>query len=158
SLGVEYQDSIPAQLERALAEHAPDGIHYRTLNMGVPSYNTEQELTQLESLGLGLEPDAVVLYFSTNDIEPKLWVFEKLQNPVLNCAQRSYAASIVYVLFQRLRAQAVTTEAQPIQYSSYREDNPRWQAIERSLQRIAQLLQERAVPFLVVSPGGEQDA
>jgi lysophospholipase L1-like esterase len=158
SLGVEYEDSIPARLEQVLNDQAPEGVHYRTLNMGVPSYNTEQELTQLESLGLGLAPDAVVLYFATNDIEPKLWVFAKRRNPLVDCAQRSYAASILYMLYRRVRVTLTGSEGALIQYSSYRADNPRWQAIDRSLRRIAELLRERRVPFLVVASGGADDA
>jgi len=156
SLGVEYEASIPAQLERILNEGARPGIRYRTLNMGVPSYNTEQQLIQLETLGLGLEPDAVVLYFSTNDIEPRLWVFEKRKNPLFDCAQRSYAASISWALWQRIHSRVGET-ASSIQYSSFEADHPRWKAIETSLRRIAELLRAREVPFLVVYPGSDDD-
>jgi hypothetical protein len=44
SLGFEYEESVPAQLERLLNKQAAPGTRYRTLNMGVPSYNAEQEL------------------------------------------------------------------------------------------------------------------
>jgi lysophospholipase L1-like esterase len=152
SLGVENEDSIPAQLERLLNRRAPANTRYRSLNLGVPSYNTEQELIQLERLGLDLDPDAIVLYFATNDIEPKMWVYEKRRNRVINCAQRSFSASIAYVLFQRIRAYLRGAE-QRIQYASYAAGNPRWQAIESSLRRMAGLLSERNIPFLVVSAG-----
>jgi hypothetical protein len=152
SLGVEYEASIPAQLERELNASAPRGRRYRTLNMGVPSYNTEQELVQLESVGLRLDPDAVVLYFALNDIEPRLWVFEKRRNPIADWAQRSYAASIAFSLARRVLS--LVHEAPPqIQYTSFRADSPRWQAIEGSLRRIAALLRERGIPFLLVSAG-----
>src|SRR5262245_2256794 len=82
SSGVEYEDSIPAQLERVLNQQARAGRRYRTLNMGVPSYNTEQERVQLETVGLGLAPDAVALYFATNDIEPRMWVYAQRRNPL----------------------------------------------------------------------------
>jgi hypothetical protein len=152
SLGVEYEDSIPAQLERALNEQAPAGTRYRTLNMGVPSYNTEQQLAQLESLGLGLAPDAVALFFATNDIEPKLWVFERRRSRLADCAQRSYAASIAAVLFQRLRSQRGETDPR-VRYASFEPGNPRWEAVAAALRRIAELLRGRDIPFLVVAPG-----
>jgi lysophospholipase L1-like esterase len=154
SSGVEYEDSIPAQLERVLNEDPPPGRHYRTLNMGVPSYNTEQELVQLETLGLRLEPDLVVLYFATNDIEPRMWVYERRQNVLADWAQRSYAASIVTVLIRRTGARMGWSSAgEPIHYASFAQGNPRWEAIEAALHRIAELLRERGIPFAVVSAG-----
>lgn len=152
SSGVEYRDSIPAQLERILNREAPPGRHYRTLNMGVPSYNTEQELAQLESVGLGLEPDSVVLYFATNDIEPRMWVYAKRRNPLVDCAQRSYAASIAIVLYQRVRAR-VGSPLAPIHYADYAAGNTRWRAIDGALRNIADLLRERHIPFMAVSTG-----
>jgi lysophospholipase L1-like esterase len=152
SLGVEYEDSIPAQLERALNEQAPAGTRYRTLNLGVPSYNTEQELVQLESLGLGLAPDAVALLFATNDIEPKLWVFDRRRNPLADCAQRSYAASMLAVLLQRIRSQPGETDPR-VRYASFEPGNPRWEAVATALRRMAELLRARDIPFLVLAPG-----
>ena len=49
-IGVRYEDSYPHQMEVLLNEQFP-GRRFRTLNLGVPSYNTEQELIQLKSLG-----------------------------------------------------------------------------------------------------------
>jgi hypothetical protein len=157
SLGVEYEDSIPAQLERALNQDATPGIRYRTLNMGVPSYNTEQQLTQLERLGLSLEPDCALLYFAANDIEPKMWVYEKRRNPLVNLAQRSYAASISFILARRLRMVAGGGNPELIQYSSFAEGNPRWQAIAKSLKSISERLKERGVPLLVVASGEDDE-
>ena len=93
-MGVEFEDSIPFQLEHLLNQEAGQDRRYRTVNMGVPSYNTEQELIQLRDVGLSLEPDLVLLFFIPNDIEPKMWVFEKRRNPAADLAQRSYAASL----------------------------------------------------------------
>jgi hypothetical protein len=120
--------------------------------MGVPSYNTEQELVQLESLGLRLEPDAVALYFATNDIEPRMWVYERRRSWFADFAQRSYAASIAAVLCQRIRSR-MGSPLEPIHYSDYAPGNPRWEAIATALRRIAQRLRERHLPFLVVSAG-----
>lgn len=157
SLGVEYEDSIPARLEGILNQSAPEGVHYRTLNMGVPSYNTEQELVQLEEVGLPLEPDVVILYFATNDIEPKMWVFEKRRNPLVDLAQRSYAASISYILFRRVSSLVFGLEPALIQYSSFAPDHPRWIAIEKSLTKMSRLLRDRSIPFIVFTAGEDSD-
>jgi len=44
------------------------GLVWHAINQGVPAYQSGQQLAAFESEGLGLEPDAVVIYFNTNDI------------------------------------------------------------------------------------------
>ena len=63
-LGVADEDTYSSRLEQQLNRDA-DGMTYRVINMGVPSYNTEQELIQLQSLGLSLDPDLVLLMFAS---------------------------------------------------------------------------------------------
>lgn len=156
-IGVRVEDALPRQLERALAEREP-GRRVRTLNLGVPSYNTEQELIQLRSLGLGLEPDAAILIFSSNDIEPKLWVLEKRKRWYVDLAQRSYAASLLYLFLREVRGRfgepqvkglVAGLDAPLVNVGEYRPDSPRWQAIDRSLAEINRLLRERRVRFVL---------
>ena len=52
-IGVAYADSIPAAIEGELQSRAPEGVRFRTMNFGVPSYNTEQELVQFDTLWCG---------------------------------------------------------------------------------------------------------
>ena len=163
-IGVVYEDSLPCQLERVLCEQHP-GRRFRTLNMGVPSYNTEQELIQLKSLGLTLRPDAVVLLFSDNDIEPKKWVLDKRSKWYINLAQRSYAASILFIFWRELRERIAAPELSSahagiagigsprVNMSEYRLDSPRWQAIDRSLSEINALLRQRNIPFVLFANG-----
>lgn len=151
SVGVEYEESIPYQLEQVANASAPPGVRYRTLNMGVPSYNTEQELIQLETVGMALRPDLAVLVFVRNDIEPAMWVFDKRASWVANAAQRSYAASLAFSLYRRLEARLGGSGGGQVQYGSYTEDNPRWQAIDRALTGIHRILEDAGVPLMVVS-------
>jgi hypothetical protein len=37
--------------------------------------------------------------FSSNDVEPKMWVFERRDSPLVNLAQRSYALSLVALFY-----------------------------------------------------------
>ncbi len=157
-MGVSYEDSFPAILEELLRKRHP-GRTFRTVNMGVPSYNTEQELIQLQSLGFGLKPDAAVLLFSANDIEPKLWVLDKRRNWYVNLAQRSYAASLLYIMIrdihERMNAHAAEPErlAVPsnsrVAFDQYRADSPRWQAIDRSLTEMNAELKKRGMFFVL---------
>ena len=152
-IGVPYEDSIPHQLEKQLNASAPPGRNYRTLNMGVPSYNTEQELIQLKDRGLGLEPDLAILLFSENDIERKKWVFDKRSKWTADLAQRSYAISTLFVLVRYARAAAKQPE-QMVASGEYRLDSPRWQAIDRSLTEIKQLCIHKGIPFVLLTDFG----
>ncbi len=151
--GVEFEDSIPYQLEQILSEGASGRRWYRTLNMGVPSYNTEQELIQLQQTGLALEPDLVVLVFVRNDIEEKMWVFEKRSGWLSDFAQRSYALSLAFVIY-RNALQAIGSGDRPgvtSGYAGYEVGNARWLAIDRSLTQIHRTLRGAGIPFLVVT-------
>lgn len=57
----------PALLEDALRRWRPD-IDWQVWNLGVPGYNTAQELTYLEQVGRQYSPDLVVVGFFLNDI------------------------------------------------------------------------------------------
>jgi hypothetical protein len=67
-IGVPEERCLPAALEAQLTKRAQPGTTFRVINMGVVSYNTEQEQRQLEELGLGLKPDLVLLAYAVNDI------------------------------------------------------------------------------------------
>jgi len=157
-VGVHYEDSYPHQLEVILNEH-PHGKQFRVINMGVPSYNTEQELIQLKSLGLSLQPDAVTLLFSGNDIESKYWALNNRSHWYANYVQRSYAGSLITFVIQRVLARVrgmLSGKTDPNQrdtshnsFSHYRLDSPRWQAIDRSLTEIHAILKARRIPFIL---------
>lgn len=160
-IGVRYEDSFPHQIEGLLNERHANGGRFRTLNLGVPSYNTEQQLIQFETLGLALAPDAVMLLFSANDIEPKRWVLEKRSRWFVDLTQRSYAGSLLFVLWRSVRSALVTSpissahaghalpENTGVALGEYRPDSPRWQAIARSLASIHTQLKSRGIPFVL---------
>lgn len=147
-VGVPIERSVPYQLEQLLNSAAGPGRTYRTLNMGVPSYNTLQELIQLREVGLSLEPDLAVLIFSWNDIEEKMWVFDRRRSWEADWAQRSYAISLAFVLVRHLRTLLGRPE-QLIAVGEYRPDSPRWQEIDRSLKEIHHRCAERGIPLVV---------
>jgi hypothetical protein len=146
-IGVEEEQAIPRQLESILQAEAPPGRVYRTVNLGVVSYNSEQELRQLETVGLSLHPHAVVLLYALNDIEPVFWVFEKRRAWYVDRIQRSYALSLA-AFYWRL-AQRKATGASGIGVEHYAPGDPRWEAVDRSLTRIHALCRERGLPFVV---------
>ena len=146
-IGVPAEQSVPAVIERLLGETAPPGTVVRTLNFGVPSYNTEQELAQFETVGERLHPRAAVLFFALNDIYPRMWVFEKRTSWLTNVAQRSYAVSLLFFLQRGLRATPPDPGASMA--TQYRADNPRWQAIDRSLSALQARCRASGIPLVV---------
>ncbi len=144
-VGVSYEESIPYRLEELLNASRPGGPRFRTLNMGVPSYNSEQQLIQLQTLGLGLEPDAVLLLFAANDIEPKNWVLEKRENRLVDLAQRSYAACLAVSAVRALRSALRGPDAPP----RFGPGHPRWAAVEGPLTEIGTICRDRGIPFVV---------
>lgn len=148
-VGVRYEDSIPAQLERQLNQLRPGPWLYRTLNMGVPSYNTQQERIQTETLGLSLDPDVAVLLYAKNDLEDKMWVLERRAGLLADLGQRSHGAALLFVLGRQLRGLAADGGAEPP--TRYREDSEQWRDAAQELRQLAALLSERDVPLLVTT-------
>lgn len=146
-IGVNNDETLAANVERMANARGGETL-YRVLNLGVPSYNTEQELIQFESLGLDLEPDAVILLFAQNDIEEKKWVFNKRSNIFADIAQRSYALSTIFI-GSRMLVQRSGGGSPQINVQAYEASNPRWLAISNSLAKIKELCDKRSIPFAV---------
>lgn len=150
-IGVADKDTLPRQLEMLLRKEVGEinGREIEIINMGVISYNSEQELIQYQQLGAKLKADLVLLMFTDNDIEPKMWIFSKRSSPLYAIGQRSYAISLLFVLKRDL-ADLWMGERQPrIQSSSYQRGNPRWESIDASLTEINRIAAEDGVPFVV---------
>lgn len=162
-IGVTYEDSFPHQLELQLNNKHP-GRHFRTINMGVAGYNNEQELIQLQTLGLSLKPDAVMLLFIDNDIETKKGAREKGRK-WYDGLKSSYAITALAVLWnktgKRLAARNPASAAvgghdtSENAYDQFRLDSPRWQAIDKSLTEIHRLCKTRQIPFVLFSNTGQ---
>lgn len=155
-LGVDDDDCIPKVAERLANEDPNSEMHYRIINMGVPSYNTEQELVQLKTLGVSLDPDAVLLRFSKNDIESKMWVFDKRASRLANFAQRSYAACLLFTVRRQVK-QKLGSPQQVISIGDYQDGNPRWMTLAKSLAEINQICVDAGIPLLVLVPESLDD-
>lgn len=67
--GVPQDKTFPAVLERRLNVSGPKGA-YAVWNLGVPGYNTQQELAVFKSFVLPQRPHWVFLVYVINDVEP----------------------------------------------------------------------------------------
>jgi lysophospholipase L1-like esterase len=65
--GVEQDAIYTALLERDLS--AQSGAAVEVMNLGVPGYNSIQEVALFKSKGLGLAPDAIVVNYCLNDYD-----------------------------------------------------------------------------------------
>jgi hypothetical protein len=145
-IGVDFMHTIPHGLEKALGNASGEsGKRIRSINFGTISYNTEQELMQLETLGMRLHPDLVVLMFMENDIQPKTWILDKRKHWYVRAVERSYAASLLALLYKRM------TGLGPIGRLSetYDEDNSQSKIVDRSLSEINGICRSTGIPFVV---------
>ena len=73
-------ETVPAELARraneAAAKRGSPGT-WRSIDLGVPGYHLGQSLRTFEQEGGALEPDLVVLYFNTNDIEQSGFYYDE---------------------------------------------------------------------------------
>lgn len=152
-IAVPWEDAFPYRLEGLLNAGRSGPPIYRVINMGVPSYNTEQQLIQLESLGLRLDPRLVLLFFTENDIEPKMWVFDKRGRWFVDLVQRSYAASSLFILYRAARM-ALSPSYRLVATEHFEQADPRWQALEDALRRMNALCRERGIPFVLFTELG----
>lgn len=70
--GLRAEDAYPSQLAGLLATLRPDQ-RYEVINAGVSGYGTWQELRWLQTDGLALQPDIIVVQVHLNDAADNLW-------------------------------------------------------------------------------------
>ena len=163
-IGVEKDQILSRQLQDMINNGNKSEINFSVLNMGVPSYNTEQELIQLKNTGLNFNPDLVLLLFSQNDIESKMWVFEKRSGKLADILQHSYAGSLIFLIYKELqgtlsgfiRPASASAHSEELQqaFAGYPVDNERWKSTRNAMLEISVLLKERDIPFILLLNSG----
>lgn len=134
---------------------------WRAVNLGVPGYNSRQQLRALEQDGLALEPDVVVLYYNTNDIacqgfflDEELRVLRSDHTPLPVSVRKALWNSHLYGAFVRRYerrwsgdAASYLDAASPWSYAS-----PANLACTRAaIERIAAHCRERGIPLFFVN-------
>jgi len=163
-LWCDEDETVVARLAaRANAREAErgSGLTWRPLDLGVPGYHLGQTLRAFEADGLALEPDVVVLYVNTNDIEQTGFYYDD----DLGVLRRDYLP-LPYALKNRLwhlshlygwiasrHARAVEAGPAPyleprVPWAHVRADN---QAYTRhALEEIRDLCRARNLPLFVI--------
>jgi hypothetical protein len=90
--GAQFETTYPYLLEQRLRQWRPD-VTWEVWNLGVPGYNTRQELTYLQDVGQRFQPDLVVVGFYANDFygndeQPAPGWFRSTTSALLRAAQR----------------------------------------------------------------------
>lgn len=150
-----------AALANAREAELGSGIAWRALDLGVPGYHLGQTLRAFEQDGLALQPDLVVLYFNTNDIEQTGFFFDQelgllrrdyLPLPV-SLKRTLWRWSHLYGWIAARHARAVEAGPAPhlearVPWAHVRADN---QAYARAaLARIQELCRARDLPLFVI--------
>lgn len=163
-LWCDEQETLVAQVAaRANAREAElaSGLSWRALDLGVPGYHLGQTLRALEQDGLALQPDLVLLYYNTNDLEQSGFYFDEelgllrrdfLPLPVA-FKRTLWRWSHLYGWIAAAHARASENGPLPhleprVPWAFVRADN---QAYARAaLARIAELCRARALPLFVI--------
>lgn len=160
-------DESETLVERLAAEanareaERKSGLHWRALDLGVPGYHLGQTLRAFEQDGLALQPDVVLLYANTNDIECSGFFYDDrlgllrrdfLPLPV-GLKRFLWRWSHLYGWIASKHARAAESGETPyleprVPWAHVRADN---QAYTReALTRLAAMCRERSLPLFVV--------
>src|SRR5262245_3592393 len=129
-------------LERRLSTRHP-GRTFEVVNAGVPGYTTEREATYLELHGLSLEPDAIVVQFTLNDVITRPpWLTRWAGREALRVAygfllRHSRAFAAVARAMQRRAREQETSQVRQLVEPTWSGDVERaWQRMLEQLDRI----------------------
>jgi hypothetical protein len=166
--GVKDEDIFTRKLERNLNENSQE-IKYEIYNFGVGGYNTQQSVFLFKNMVLEFKPDIVVLDYTLNDAEPKLFYVDQEANSVQRrarevsihegLADNRPPDNIFYKfratkLFWQVNNNRKLTE-QTINYynSLYENGNPNWQKTREALQEFAHICAENEIDcYFVLFP------
>jgi lysophospholipase L1-like esterase len=153
----EITRSFPYLLERRLSARVP-GRTVEVVNAGVPGYTTDQEAIYLELHGLALEPDAIVMQFTLNDVIVRPpWLTRWRGREALRAAygfmlahSRAFAA-LARTMQRRARAQETRQVHDLLGPTWSGEVEQAWRRMLAQLDRIRALAAARAIPVVLLA-------
>jgi hypothetical protein len=147
---LEEERTLPGRLQTALAA-ADRSRGYEVLNLGVPGYNTLQELRLVQATLPRLHPQVVVLYYVLNDAEltPRAVL---LHRGPLRSSHVGLLLSYVRKAWPADPA-ALRSEMDIVSYYQHLHAPDRFEVTRRLLLEMAETLRGRGVRFvLVIAP------
>jgi lysophospholipase L1-like esterase len=151
---VALADTMAKVLESRLGTGS--SMRFEVLNLAVPGYNTDQEATTLEDVGLRYAPDVVIVSFVLNDALPAGQLVPKaprIPEPLRRILKRSYLVQFLYDREKRLRSVwKKGTFKGASEVSDLRADTPGFHRVEAALTRIRDVTTGRAKLLVVIWP------
>jgi len=140
--GVREADTTSALVAERLAAAG----RFEVVNAGVGNFNTAMAVDLLESAGLRVDPDIVVLNYYINDAEPT-------PQPRSNLLTRnSLALAFVLGRLDTLeRSLGAAPDWRRYYADLYRDDRPGWMQTRRMLSRFAEICRARSLGCVVVN-------
>jgi len=144
--GVAWSDTFALNLERRLMRLLARPV--RTINTGVGSYNTDQELRVLERHGDPLAPDLVLLLYSQNDVRVRGWNVAHKSGGAVQTLRRILGKSWLYRVVRHVRhhgGQRPNRDPTPIDRNA-----PGWRNSMQAMATIAAYCRTRGIPFVAI--------
>jgi hypothetical protein len=140
------ESTLPGCLASALNAAKPGG--YEVLNLGVPGYNTLQELRVVQTRLKQLHPHVVILYYVLNDAElsPRAVL---LHRGALRSSHLGLLASYLSKAWPT-DVNALRSEMDIVSYYQHLHASERFDTTRRLLLEMADVLRERGVRFMLV--------
>ncbi len=157
--GLNLKDTWPKQFEHELNQSDTDK-HFEVLNSGLPSSDTWQHELIFNRMITNYAPDAAVLAFYTNDVVKRF-----KPNPSLNKAKSASYRKLIYILkrsalllslrqvyfYFRKPIKSDLVEQAILRGEDDEEIKERWLQVERSLDKIKQVADNRNMIFFIAS-------
>lgn len=150
---------VARQANEALRARGDTETTWRAINLGVPGYHTGQQLAALRDDGLALDPDVVLVYFNSNDInregfflDGELAALRTDTLPLPVGLRRTLWSSHLYgfVVRKLVRHQSAKPQAHLDPSVPWSHNNPENRTYTRAaFAEIARLCSERDIPLFV---------
>ncbi|MFC1709890.1 SGNH/GDSL hydrolase family protein [Candidatus Omnitrophota bacterium] len=147
--GVPDEYTFPKELDKELNENGnkTSRIEFEVLNFGVSGYNTHDEWLLLQSMGLKINPDMVLLMIAANDHEYREEISHN--NPLLESIRKNISKESRFYLFKWLRYSLLRMEY--INYYRKLKKNSEYLIrITNPLMKIIGLLQKNNIEFIAI--------
>jgi lysophospholipase L1-like esterase len=102
------EHAYPRLLEDRLKAWKPQ-VHWQVWNLGVPGYNTSQELAYLREVGPAYRPDLVIIGFYGNDVVDNREVTQATRTAIASAAVKTWLKRHLYS-FEFYKRAALTLE------------------------------------------------
>jgi lysophospholipase L1-like esterase len=167
--GVRDDETFLSYLRRRFRHEHPDGPRLDVVNLGVPGYNTHQEVEAFVTRGISYHPDLVVLFLCDND--DQLPNFVRKADPYT--LRRSYVWDLLVARFRILgramplprleetskaaRGTRLWRGSDPVLVPRTYQHMVGVEAVERALRRLSEFCQARGIPVVYAGTGGVLD-